>query len=378
VECRKQTQSPTNHPALAVEASGLSRSFGSVRALVDLSLTVRRGEFFSLLGPSGCGKTTLLRLIGGLDLPDSGTLRIDGKDAVSIPAHLRPVNTVFQSYALFPHMSIWQNVAFGLKMKGVPRDELRNRVGRVMELVQINDLGNRRPAQLSGGQKQRVALARALVNEPQVLLLDEPLGALDLKLRKQLQVELHQLQRRLGITFIHVTHDQDEALVMSDRIAVMNSGRIEQLGTAEEIYERPRTRFVAQFIGACNLFAGNVVRATTSDGVQIHSPFGVLFVSPDRLTRDASPPPPGACVTLGIRPEKIHLSRTDSLPFENCVAARVENLVYSGAETQYQLQSHGAALNAVALNSAHRHQGFSVGDTVLCYLPQSALVVLDD
>ena len=227
-----------SNEVLAIEAHGLVRRFGAIEALANVSLEIRKGEFFSLLGPSGCGKTTLLRIVAGLDWPDAGSLKIAGRDVADIPAHKRPVNTVFQSYALFPHMNVRDNVAFGLRMTRVPPAEITERVERVMTLVQIPELSDRRPAQLSGGQKQRVALARALVNEPEVLLLDEPLGALDLKLRKQLQVELHQLQRRLGITFIYVTHAQDEALVMSDRIAVMNGGSIEQMDNAEDLYER--------------------------------------------------------------------------------------------------------------------------------------------
>ena len=244
--------------SFAVELDHVVRRFGQVQALSAVSLSVGSGEFFSLLGPSGCGKTTVLRLIAGLDLPDEGTVRIDGADMRGVPAHKRPVNTVFQSYALFPHMSVFNNVVFGLRMNRIPPADLLSRARRVMDMVEIAPLADRRPAQLSGGQKQRVALARAIINEPRVLLLDEPLGALDLQLRKQLRAELHGLQRRLGITFIYVTHDQEEALTMSDRIAVMNLGRIEQVGDPKELYERPRTRFTAQFLGACNLLEGNV------------------------------------------------------------------------------------------------------------------------
>jgi spermidine/putrescine transport system ATP-binding protein len=269
---------------------------------------------------------------------------------------------------------VQENVAFGLRMKKVPSAQVAERVARVLALVQISGLERRRPAQLSGGQKQRVALARALVNEPQVLLMDEPLGALDLKLRKQLQVELHQLQRRLGITFIHVTHDQDEALVMSDRIAVMNAGRIEQLGGAEEIYERPRTRFVAQFIGSCNLIEGEVV-GTESQTLRIQSGLGHLRLRlaagvQDRLAA-------GARLTVAIRPEKIRLARSDEHLLENRLTARIEDLVYSGAETQYRMRVGGQLLNAVALNAAG-HQGFCAGETVICSLPEAAMIVLDD
>ncbi len=361
----------------AIELAGLRRRFGSITALDDVALTIRKGEFFSLLGPSGCGKTTLLRLIAGLDLPDGGTLSISGQDMANVPAHLRPVNTVFQSYALFPHLSVGENVAFGLRMKRVPSAQIKERVARVMDVAQITELALRRPSQLSGGQKQRVALARALVNEPQVLLLDEPLGALDLKLRKQLQVELHQLQRRLGITFIHVTHDQDEALVMSDRIAVMNAGRIEQVDTAEEIYEHPRTRFVAQFIGSCNLISGQVT-GCDSRGLRVQSGWGSLRLASASGGEPASRWQPGQPITVGIRPEKLRLSKPGPVPAENSIRARVEGLVYSGAETQYCLQAGELPLTAVALNAAAGHQGFAIGDEVLCELPATGLVLLDD
>ena len=429
--------------ALAVEMHGLVRRFGQMEALAKVSLAIRQGEFFSLLGPSGCGKTTLLRIIAGLDLPDAGSLRISGKDVAHIPAHKRPVNTVFQSYALFPHLTVRDNVAFGLRMARVPAAEIAGRVKRVMALVQIAELSERQPAQLSGGQKQRVALARALVNEPEVLLLDEPLGALDLKLRKQLQVELQQLQRRLGITFIHVTHDQDEALVMSDRIAVMNAGRIEQLDNAESLYERPRTRFVAQFLGSCNLLEAEV-NSINARGFAARTRVGMLLVAmpltpPDGeriprekisrleplnpravsgsagtlagekfhgqlagkgagapgfmervsagrvrgnsdclLSDEVWPPNPGDNVTLAIRPEKISLSKQSEGTDSNCISARIENLVYSGAETQYRLRANDYSLNAVALNVCVGHQGFHIGDTVVCSLPEQALIVLDD
>jgi spermidine/putrescine transport system ATP-binding protein len=360
--------------AFAVEVDGLVRRFGDVVALDRVTLRVRQGEFFSLLGPSGCGKTTLLRIIGGLDIPDDGTVRIGGVDARDIPPHRRPVNTVFQSYALFPHMTVWDNVAFGLRMKRVARAEIDRRVAAVMDLVEITDLAQRRPAQLSGGQKQRVALARAVVNEPQVLLLDEPLGALDLKLRKQLQVELLSLQRRLRITFIYVTHDQEEALVLSDRIAVMNAGRIEQMGDAEALYERPRTRYVGQFLGSCSLIDAEVVRRT-ADSVTVATDLGALTVElgaapPEAAGRDR--------FTLAIRPEKVGLRPPDAPGGGNCVPVRIEEVLYIGSETHYDLRAGEHRLRAEAMNTRVGWQGFDRGQAALAYLPPAALIVLDD
>jgi spermidine/putrescine transport system ATP-binding protein len=355
----------------AIEARSLCRRFGTTEALADVSLQIRSGEFFSLLGPSGCGKTTLLRMIAGLDIPDRGTLQVCGQDMAGIPAHKRPVNTVFQSYALFPHLTARDNVAFGLRMKKIPRPEIEGRVTRVMALVQIAELADRRPAQLSGGEKQRVALARAIVNEPKVLLLDEPLGALDLKLRKQLQIELHQLQRRLGITFVHVTHDQDEALAISDRIAVMNAGRVQQIATAEELYERPRTRFVAQFVGACNLLEGKILEIYPSE-IIVQTAAGNFSA----LRRETAPGQPGQDVVLAIRPEKVRLSNEPQPFTPNQIKASVEELIYGGAETQYMLRSGSQQLCATLLNITTGEPGFAAGDTLVCTLAPSALLVL--
>ncbi|MES1241061.1 MAG: ABC transporter ATP-binding protein [Acidobacteriota bacterium] len=244
----------------SVETEDVRREFGPVAAVDGVSLTIRRGEVFSLLGPSGCGKTTLLRLIAGLESPTSGAIRIHGEDMTRVPAHRRPVNLVFQHYALFPHLTVEENVAFGLGYKGVPRSDFREKVGEALALVRLTGMEKRRPDQLSGGQRQRVALARALVLKPEVLLLDEPLAALDPNLRKEVQVELKALQRQLGITFLFVTHDQDEALALSDRLAVMSQGRVEQVGTPAEVFERPGTEFVARFTGAANLFEENGMR----------------------------------------------------------------------------------------------------------------------
>ena len=347
----------------AIEVKDLTRKFGDVVALDHISLSIRKGEFFSLLGPSGCGKTTLLRLVAGLDVPNEGAIFIDGIDMHEIPAHKRPVNTVFQSYALFPHLTVRDNVAFGLRMKKLPQPEIAERVRRVMDLVEIPELAERKPAQLSGGQKQRVALARAIVNEPMGLLLDEPLGALDLKLRKQLQVELLQLQRRLGITFIYVTHDQEEALVMSDRIAVMRAGKIEQMGDAEDLYEHPHTRYVSQFLGSCNLL--DAQRMAGSDLVQ--TPVGMLRLA-NLPERDR--------FTLAIRPEKVSL--TTAGEGENRIRVRIEQLIYVGAETQYIVRAGSQTLTAEAMNVKVGSQGFDIGQEAVAYLPPAGLLVLDD
>lgn len=251
-EARPATADQTTEAA-AVRVTGLHKKYGDVAALNETDLEIRQGEFFTLLGPSGSGKTTLLRLIAGFERPTGGTIELAGTDVTGLPPYARDVNTVFQDYALFPHMTIAENIEYGLKVRRVPRSQRKDRVSKALEMVRLGGLGERKPAQLSGGQRQRVALARAIVNEPQVLLLDEPLGALDLKLRQHMQVELLQVQREVGITFIYVTHDQEEALTMSDRIAVLNHGRIEQIGGPVEVYERPATAFVAGFIGVSNL-----------------------------------------------------------------------------------------------------------------------------
>ncbi len=348
----------------AVEINNVTRRFGDVEALRGVSLTIQPGEFFSLLGPSGCGKTTLLRIIAGLDFPDAGELRLGGKDTLGVPAHQRPVNTVFQSYALFPHLSVRDNVAFGLRMKKVPRAQIEQRAHKVMELVRISRLGIRKPAQLSGGEKQRVALARALVNEPKVLLLDEPLGALDLKLRKELQQELRALQRRTGITFIYVTHDQDEALSLSDRIALMDHGRIVQTGTGPELYEQPRTRFAAQFIGGCNLLPAEL-QERMGDAVMVTTPIGKLkFTTTDRRSE----------FTLAIRPERILVGRDVGA---NQVQGIVSDTTYTGAETQSVISVANETLRVVTMNGPAAAR-LTKGGAIKLTLPAEALVVLED
>ncbi len=363
----KPPKRPENRTAV-VELEGVRKVFdGETVALDGVSLTVYEGEFFSLLGPSGCGKTTLLRILGGFEVPDAGHVRIAGQDMKNVPPFRRPVNTVFQNYALFPHMTVFDNIAFGLRMRRLPAETVRKKVAWAIELVQIQGLERRRPHELSGGQKQRVALARALVNEPKVLLLDEPLGALDLKLRKQLQIELMRLQMELKITFVYVTHDQEEALVMSDRIAVMRSGRLEQVGLPEELYERPKTAFVARFLGRSNLIEA---RATAPDRVE--TPHGPLRVRGGLV--------PGRRYLLSIRPEKVRLART---PWNrpNAVIARVHDIVYTGAENQYILEAPGGELVAYTLNadiSEPGYEEYDYGEKVYVYLPPENLVVIDE
>jgi spermidine/putrescine transport system ATP-binding protein len=313
--------------SLDVELIDVSRSFGEVPAVDSVSLGVRRGEFLTLLGPSGCGKTTLLRMIAGFEKPDTGRVILCGADVTDLPPYRRDVTTVFQQYALFPHLNVFENVAFGLKRKGAPRQEIARRVADTLEMVRMSGLEERRPAELSGGQQQRVALARALVVEPRVLLLDEPLAALDLKLRKQMQLELRSLQRRLGISFIFVTHDQEEALTMSDRVVVMNSGRIEQSGRAEEIYERPRTEFVAGFIGVSNIIEGTVV------SVQDH--VSVISLKHAEVKVHGGGVEVGERVRIMIRPEKISLTANGS---EGLISGRIHQGVYLGESTQWKVR----------------------------------------
>ena len=312
----------------AVELVNLTKTFSEFAAVQDLSLAIGNGHFFALLGPSGCGKTTTLRMIGGFEEPTSGTVRLQGRDVTGLKPYQRPINTVFQSYALFPHLTIFENVAFGLRRRKVDDTEVEARVGEILELVQLTGRERHRPRQLSGGQQQRVALARALVNHPRVLLLDEPLGALDLKLRKEMQIELKQIQQEVGITFIHVTHDQEEAMTMSDTIAVMNHGRIERMGNPDEIYEDPRTAFVAGFLGASNLMSAYVV---SGDRGQLALEDGTeLWIEPTRLPNGAR------TVNLGVRPEKLHLNAADSLlQAPNRLAGVIIDASFTGVSTQY-------------------------------------------
>jgi spermidine/putrescine transport system ATP-binding protein len=316
---------------------GVTKKFGTMVAVDDVTITVRRGEFFSMLGPSGCGKTTSLRMIAGFEEPDAGSVELTGRDIVGVPPFKRNVNTVFQSYALFPHLTVADNVAFGLRRKKVSKSDIRDRVKRYLDLVQLQGYDERRPSQLSGGQQQRVALARALVNEPAVLLLDEPLGALDLKLRKQMQLELMRIQREVGVTFVYVTHDQEEALVMSDRIAVMSQGKVEQIGYPEDIYERPETRFVAGFIGTSNIIEAKIT-GRAGDLLQVEAAPGDRLLVPAPADRAFSP---GDMLAFTVRPEKLHVvAESEPVADRMCtIAGTVIDVVYQGVSTQLVVQT---------------------------------------
>jgi spermidine/putrescine transport system ATP-binding protein len=311
-----------------VELRGVVKRYGDVTAVRDATILIQEGEFFSLLGPSGCGKTTTLSLIGGFVEPDAGEILIQGRPMVGTPPHRRPVNTVFQSYALFPHMTVADNIAFGLRMKRTPSPEIRQRVGRMLELTSLHGLGERRPAQLSGGQQQRVALARALVNQPAVLLLDEPLGSLDLKLRRQMQLELSRIQREVGITFVYVTHDQEEAMTMSDRLAVMDGGRVVQVGSPRAVYETPATRFVADFIGSSNVLPGQVL-AVDEEAATIRLASGEQVRVPPTAGLESGVP-----ASVVVRPDRLDVTEGPSPGGRNAVAGRVTKVSYMGAYLQ--------------------------------------------
>jgi spermidine/putrescine transport system ATP-binding protein len=349
----------------AVAVEGLSKAFAGVQAVADVSFEVRPGELLTLLGPSGCGKTTLLRLVAGFERPDAGRVFVSGRDVTELPPERRPVNTVFQQYALFPHRSVAGNVAFGLEMAGRPAAEIRERVRRVLELVRLPGLEERKVAQLSGGQQQRVALARALVLEPEVLLLDEPMAALDFKLRKEMQVEVKNLQERLKVSFLFVTHDQDEALLMSDRIGVMSAGRIEQLGAPEELYERPRTRFVADFLAVRNILEARVVSVV--DG-SVRLATGAGF---ELLARDDGGYRAGADVVVGVRPERLSLDGA-----ERGLPGSVEDEIYLGDRTDWRVRV-GRTLLTVA-EPAALAQRRRLGDVVSVRVPPEAVLRLQD
>jgi putative spermidine/putrescine transport system ATP-binding protein len=347
VDHREREAAPPGAPG--VRLRNLRKEFGSVVAVDSVDLDVGDGEFFALLGPSGSGKTTVLRMIAGFEIPTAGTVELGGVDASRQPPFRRDVNTVFQDYALFPHMTVAQNIGYGLRVKRVAKAERSRRVAEALDMVQLPGFGSRRPDELSGGQRQRIALARALVNRPRVLLLDEPLGALDLKLREQMQVELKSIQREVGITFLFVTHDQDEALTLCDRLAVMHDGRCEQVGAAAEVYERPRTRFVAEFVGTSNVLSGDAARRV--------------------LGRD---------VTAAVRPEKIRVVQDAPHAGEICATGIVREVVYAGAESRILVETEdGLVLTALVLNSAVHGALPERGATVTLGWPAAAVHKLE-
>jgi spermidine/putrescine transport system ATP-binding protein len=330
---------------IEVQLIGITKRFGGNPAVDSVDMSVMRGEFLTLLGPSGCGKTTLLRLIGGFVHPDHGQVLLSGKDVTHLPPFRRNVTTVFQQYALFPHMDVLDNVAFGLKLRRVPRDELAKRVADSLEMVRLSGMESRRPSELSGGQQQRVALARSIVLNPRVLLLDEPLAALDLKLRKQMQIELKGLQRQLGISFIFVTHDQEEALTMSDRIAVINAGHIQQIGSAQDIYERPVNEFVADFIGLSNMIEGTV---ESTDGSHCWIRIGHHKVGA-RAPGGSTPKAPGDSVSIMVRPEKIRLQSPGA---DSGLPGKIQSGVYLGESTRWIVRlAEGSEIQVVEQNS---------------------------
>ncbi|MFD4671618.1 ABC transporter ATP-binding protein [Lentzea sp. NPDC058450] len=355
-----EASTPDTFAPVEIGLHGVRKRFSDQVAVDGISLNVHEGEFFSVLGPSGCGKTTVLRMIAGFVDPDEGRIELDGNDMVGVPPYRRDVNTVFQSYALFPHMSVWDNVAYGLKRKKVRGDELKKRVGEHLELVRLSQFAKRRPTQLSGGQQQRVAIARALAAGPQLLLLDEPLGALDAKLRKELQIELMRIQREVGTTFLYVTHDQEEALVLSHRIAVMNAGKIEQVGYPEDVYERPATRFVAGFIGTSNILDaevsgvdGGMVSLKASGATNLRAKFSGSVAH-------------GKKVAATVRPEKVHLfNETAEPPTGWCVLQGVvQDVVYTGVSTQFVVGTPGGVLTAFVQNAQRIDDAGAPGQTV--------------
>jgi spermidine/putrescine transport system ATP-binding protein len=363
---------PTEH---SVEIRSLTKRFGDLAAVDAVSLDIRRGEFFSLLGPSGCGKTTLLRMIGGFELPTEGSIRIHGEDMTWTPPYRRPVNMVFQHYALFPHLTVAENVSFGMRYRGVARADEGRRVSDALALVQLSGFEKRRPHQLSGGQRQRVALARALALEPEVLLLDEPLGALDQKLRKEVQVQLKHLQRSLGITFVFVTHDQEEALTMSDRVAVMNRGRVEQMDDAARVFERPATDFVANFMGASNFFAARV-RKSGEDGLLLTLAAGGDVLLPGKGGSYRA----GEAVRFVVRPEKLDLRARDlSAHGVPSLAVTIEDRVYQGVSTVWIVRNAaGERLTVYEQNERPFEEGsrFAVGGRAfLCWNARHAVML---
>jgi spermidine/putrescine ABC transporter ATP-binding subunit len=358
-------------PPPSVEIQDVTKRFGEVVAVDGVSLDIGRGELFALLGPSGCGKTTLLRMIAGFEAPSAGTIRIQGQDVTRVPPHRRPVNMVFQQYALFPHLTVEENVGFGLRYQGLAGREQARKIGEALAMVRLAGLGTRRPDQLSGGQRQRVALARALVLEPQVLLLDEPLAALDPNLRREVQVELKNLQRELGISFVFVTHDREEALAMSDRIAVMSQGRVEQVGSPAGVFEAPETEFVARFLGATNLFTAEVRHQQEDGRLILQLPDGtelaVAVPGPPRLRREP--------VRFVVRPEKLAL-RAVPIPGEVSLAVTLEDRVYHGASTEWIVRDRNGERFTVLSQNAGEALPFAPGSPAFLGWEARSCVVL--
>ena len=363
-----------------LEVQQLTKRFGAKTAVQDVSFTVQPNEFFCLLGPSGCGKTTILRMIGGLLVPDAGRVLLDGRDITFDPPEKRDINIVFQNYALFPHMTVYDNIAFGPRRQGWPEDRIRREVGRLLEIAHLQGYEGKYPRQLSGGEQQRVALLRALITRPQVLLLDEPLGALDLKIRQQLQLELINIQDDFHITFIYVTHDQSEALAMGDRIAVMNRGRILQIGDPRSIYEDPVNRFVAYFIGNTNLFDGTVQEVTAGSKARVAVPgvgdiWGVCRHGREKLR-------PGVAVSISVRPEKIHIARTAPTEGEwNRVQGVVQDIIYLGVSTEYIVRLHAGQTVRVFTQNLRRnggHDAITWDDPVWVYWRPAHSLILPD
>ena len=352
----------------AIGIENVSKRFGSVGAVDDVSIEIRDGEFFSLLGPSGCGKTTTLRMVAGFELPDSGRILLQGDDVTTVPANKRPVNMVFQQYALFPHMTVYDNVAFGLKVKGVPRRDHGGRIEEMLRIVSLEGLEQRRPRQLSGGQQQRVALARALVNSPAALLLDEPLGALDVKLRKQMQLQLKAIQHDVGTTFVYVTHDQEEALAMSDRIAVMDGGRVEQIGTPREIYDHPSSAFVADFIGSLNAFDLRIDELVGEHAVMRlgEEERVVAGLGADRR--------PGETVRVAVRPERVRITAAGSPPRDggSRVDGTVAEVVFLGMYTQFHVDTRVGRIVSHRLADELRTSYESGSPVTLSWEPEQA------
>jgi len=360
-----------------LEFKHVSKRFGAVRAVENVSFSVKRGEFFSLLGPSGCGKTTLLRLMAGFEQPDTGSILLDGQDITQLPPHHRSVNTVFQNYALFPHLSVRENIAFGLRVARKPRHEIDAAVDQMLKLIQMEDKADQRPHQISGGQKQRVAIVRALINRPRVLLLDEPLAALDLKLRQRMLLELDLIHDQVGITFLYVTHDQGEAMSLSDRMAVMQGGKIEQIGVPAEVYEAPRTSFVASFIGDTNFFDGAVAELPMPDYCQVRvEGLGDILCYNDKQKT------PGDRDNLSLRPEKFHV--TVDPPQQdarlNVLRARVEDIIYAGNHTRFWVRAGDRRLSTYQQHRRYHldEKPIRWGDEVWLWWDADSGYMLDD